>query len=101
MHLYKNIQVITTIQIKNLNGAITNTGRSGDIESNIYDMAENYFEWTTEHSQHVNSVDNTVIPCTYRGGSWGTGEVQGRQCSYATETAVNRYVTFRPILYLK
>ena len=40
------------------------TGDSGDVECNIYDMALNASEWTTEHSTDVNVV---------RGGAFGVG----------------------------
>ena len=71
------------------NTSLMNTGATEDVKCNIYDMAGNVAEWTTEYSTYTNnSVSN---PCAGRGGSYnGSG--------YCT---ADRGIGFRPLLYLK
>ena len=46
------------------NGSLATTGTGTDKQCNVYDMASNVYEWTTETSSTSN------LPCTYRGGSY-------------------------------
>ena len=49
----------------NLNtGILALNGTDNDKQCNVYDMASNVYEWTTETSSTSN------LPCTYRGGSY-------------------------------
>ena len=41
------------------NGTLKNTGETGDKICNIFDMAANLLEWTTEYSTNTNSVVRT------------------------------------------
>ena len=69
-------------------------GSKQDVICNVYDMASNCFEWTTETPSSSND------PCTIRGGSY----------SYSTYYPSSRYsvdmsscrglVSFRPLLYM-
>ncbi len=77
-----------------LNTSLVQTGTTEDIQCNIYDMASNIREWTTETS------DNSSIPCVSRGGSH-------RRNSYYTSdrygdniSGVIDFFGFRPLLYL-
>ena len=81
-----------------------------DVQCNIYDMAGNMLEWTTEYSDRANSAYR--FPYVYRGGhgrdigknpsTRGFGRYNYSNVSInpaynsSTETAVG----FRPILYL-
>ena len=70
------------------------TGMSGDIQLNIYDMASNFYEWTTE------SYTYSVNPCVGRGGGYVAA---GLDTSYRfSATTINDDVSysFRPLLYL-
>ena len=77
-----------------VNSTLSQTGTSDDKQCNIFDMASNLREWTTETSSNSNS------PCVNRGGSYYNS---GHYTSYH-----NLYITsqsgiglgFRPILYL-
>ena len=70
------------------------TGLSGDVQLNIYDMAGNCTEWTTETANHVNS------PCVDRGGNYNDSNFcSSSRGSNGTAYAVIFY-SFRPILYL-
>ena len=77
-----------------LNTSLVQTGTTEDIQCNIYDMASNIREWTTETS------DNSSNPCVSRGGSY-------RRNSYYTSdrygdniSGVIDFFGFRPLLYL-
>ena len=50
------------------NTSLMNTGETGDKVCNIFDMAANVGEWTTEYSTSTNS--SIAYPCTYRGGNY-------------------------------
>ena len=72
----------------------TNTQSTKDVQCNVYDMASNVFEWTTETSV------NSRYPCVNRGGNYNDSS------SYTS----NRYLYnishshvgngFRPLLFL-
>ncbi len=84
-----------------VNTAKKNTGRSGDKVCNIYDMASNCYEWSTEHSLELNS--NQIYPCVYRGGGYGyQGDTTSlRMQGYGGTSFKSPNVSFRPLLYLK
>ena len=72
----------------------TNNTSNKDVECNVYDMASNYFEWSTE------SYSKEKKNCTFRGGS-------PTHSTYSTKTrgVLANYDgflddSFRPILYL-
>ena len=61
---------------------------------NIYDMAGNCLEWSTETSS------DPLGPCVYRGGYYyGSIVYTSNRSSYST-TDSNSYSSFRPLLYL-
>jgi len=75
-------------------GSIAQTGTKNDKQCNIYDMASNIWEWTTETSIF------SELPCVLRGGSY---DYDGNYTSlrYGAKTVDNRhYGGFRPILYV-
>ena len=84
-----------------VNDTLVNTGTSGtsytgtkDVICNVYDMASNCWEWSTEN--HINSK----IPCIIRGGYCG-GPLAYTSCynsNYTTST--NVCYSFRPVLYM-
>ncbi len=79
---------------------LANTGEREDSTTdkvcNIYDMASNCYEWTTENSSYTkeNSYAN---PCVYRGGNDSSNCTSTR--NYSTNSGYNGR-TFRPILYI-
>ena len=84
-----------------LNSSLANQGTNNlkdasekDIICNIYDMASNCLEWTTETS------NNSIYPCTSRGGSYNNKE---RYASNRFNNAKGDYydtISFRLIVYL-
>ncbi|MCI9039801.1 MAG: hypothetical protein HFJ29_08115, partial [Clostridia bacterium] len=77
------------------NTSLANTGVNNDKVCNIYDMASNTAEWTTETSTVAG------YPCTYRGGNYGNSNfyTAGRD-SNVTSGSSGR-ISFRPLLYAK
>ena len=86
-----------------LNTSLSITGTTNDNPCNIFDMASNVFEWTTETSSVLG------CPCVGRGGSCDRSDdyTSDRRDSHDTsynDTSVysgsTSYVGFRPLLYL-
>ena len=81
-------------QQNSLNSSLSTTGTTNDVKCNIYDMASNCYEWSTE------TAKNNSRPCVNRGGGYnGSG--------YLASTRYGRNMTdyganfsFRPLLYL-
>ena len=85
-----------------LNKALAQTGTNSlsdtskiDVQCNIYDMASNIVEWTTETSFYSSG------PCVYRGGIYNDSFsfTSYRNNAYNTSLSGN-YLGFRPLLYL-
>ena len=73
--------------------SVSQTGTTNDNPCNIFDMASNVIEWTTETSSYSNS------PCVFRGGFCSSSDYCTSIRSYRTSTSgIN--VGFRPLLYL-
>ena len=61
---------------------------------NVYDMASNCFEWSTE------TCNSSYGPCTRRGGYYGnSNNCTSYRVYYATTYSYHNY-SFRPLLYL-
>ena len=86
---------------KSVNSSLSNTGTSGtsytgtkDTICNVYDMASNCLEWSTE------TYSNSYAPCTIRGGSYNySGHYTISRGYYYTADARVR-ISFRPLLYM-
>lgn len=82
-----------------VNTSYANKGTDVDKERNIYDMASNCMEWSTETS--TSTYSNYNLPCTVRGGgydSYGNRYTCYRSNSVTTNSGV--YDSFRPLLYV-
>ena len=78
-----------------LNNELTNTGNTGDVQCNIYDMASNCREWTTEtHNPTSNG------PCSCIGGAYDLIYDHPNMRNYRATTLGGTNDTFRSILYL-
>ena len=65
-----------------------------DVICNVYDMASNCVEWTTE------TYSNSYVPCTYRGGVYTYG---GYYASYRRGNSTrgsSDLISFRSLLYM-
>ena len=81
----------------NLGKAILAEGNGkdkADTQCNIYDMAGNCAEWTTETSS------DSIIPCVNRGGFYGDSYNYTRNRFNDMPTVANITYSFRPLLYL-
>ena len=79
------------------NRSLMNTGATGDEVCNIFDMAANVKEWTTEYSTSTHS--STAYPCSSRGGMYSNNYTAFRSDCTATDS--NSYIGFRVSLYVK
>ena len=87
---------------KSLNTSLSQTGTNSltdtskiDVQCNIYDMASNIKEWTTETS------GNSSNPCVIRGGYCYDSSLCTSSRVYSGNTSIsNKYIGFRPLLYL-
>ena len=84
----------TYSQQTSLNTVLENKGTNKDVLCNIYDMASNSLEWSTESS------NKNTAPCVQRGGRYGNN--QATTSGRYNDNTTNSYnaVSFRPILYL-
>ena len=71
---------------------LLNTGMSGDKQCNVYDMASNCREWTTETYTNPNS------PCTNRGGFYIASYSYTNSRNASNIENYSEYHSFRPIL---
>ena len=77
-----------------VNKSLSQTGTTDDKQCNVYDMASNVIEWTTETSDRSNS------PCVGRGGIYfNSGFYTSDRGSYHTSDSDDSY-GFRPLLYV-
>ena len=75
-------------------GSVATTGTTNDNPCNIYDMASNCYEWSTE------ACSSASDPCVLRGGiyNYSLNYTAGRY-SHSTAGGYD-YYAFRPLLYL-
>ena len=67
-----------------------------DMQCNIYDMAGNCFEWSTE----TYSSSEHPYPCTSRGGFYGNSIGYTSMRSSSITTNASSVASFRPVLYM-
>ena len=98
----QNCGTNTKYSIQNsLNTSLAQTGTNSltdtskiDVQCNIYDMASNIREWTTETSSDSSN------PCVYRGGIYdGNSSCTSNRYDYHTSRSTADF-GFRPLLYL-
>ena len=85
-----------------LNGSLASQGTNNlsdaskqDVICNVYDMASNCYEWTTETSS------NSGVPCTYRGGYYGSSSSSYTSYRSGVSTSnSNGSISFRSLLYM-
>ena len=81
------------------NSILMNTGETDDVVCNIYDMAANLREWTTEYSPHTAS--SSAYPCVNRGGYYNGNTYYTAFRYYSDATSGYSTISFRPALYVK
>ena len=81
------------------NSSLMNTGTTGDKVCNIFDMAANLVEWTTEYSTYI--FNNTLYNCTHRGGVYTASVHSTAGRSWDHVLNANQEIGFRVLLYIK
>ena len=81
-------------QQNSLNSSLSTTGTTNDVKCNIYDMASNCAEWSTE------TAKNNSFPCVDRGGGFDGSDILAGARFGLTMTDSDDYCSFRPLLYL-
>ena len=82
------------------NTSLMNTGETGDKVCNIFDMAANVGEWTTEYS--ARTLSSPAYPCTYRGGNYSySNDYTARRLNNGGAASSNSLIGFRVALYIK
>jgi formylglycine-generating enzyme required for sulfatase activity len=81
------------------NGTLKNTGETGDKICNIFDMAANLLEWTTEYSTNTNS--SRAYPCIVRGGGYDYNILYTANRNYDDAIDNGSIIGFRVSLYIK
>ncbi len=71
--------------------SVSITGTTEDVQCNIYDMASNAYEWTTETS---------TSPCTFRGGSHNISNNYASSRHPDSSSRISPDIAFRTILYM-
>ena len=78
-----------------LNTSLSTTGTTNDIQCNVYDMASNVTEWTTE------TCNGSYGPCVARGGYYYSRDYYPSLRNNATNLySGNTSNGFRPLLYV-
>ena len=81
------------------NTSLMNTGETGDKVCNIFDMAANVGEWTTEYSS--GTLSSFAYPCTYRGGYYSNSSYYTARRDSISATDSDYSIGFRVALYIK
>ena len=85
----------TSLQSKKTTTGNATDGINKDVQCNIYDLAGNVREWTTESSY------STDYPCADRGGSFYYNSIYYTCARYRNSTSsAENWLGFRPILYI-
>ena len=81
-----------------LNTSFSSTGTTNDNPCNIFDMASNVMEWTTETSSNASS--GSFYCCVHRGGDYYNSDFYtSTRYGSVTASSGNNF-GFRPLLYL-
>ena len=77
-----------------INSSLSQTGTTDDKQCNVYDMASNVWEWTTETS------NNSSSPCARRGGSYIYSSNFTSSHGSSTTSGSVANIGFRPLLFV-
>ncbi len=81
------------------NTSLKDTGSTGDVKCNIYDMAGNTYEWTTGYSTYTPS--SSAYPCVVRGGGCNVSSSYSAYRYYNYATFSYNSISLRLTLYVK
>ena len=72
----------------------TNNQTTKDVQCNVYDMASNTGEWTTE------TYSNSSYPCVCRGGFYNDSDDFTSDRNHGITSLSDDNISFRPLLYV-
>ncbi len=84
----------TSVNTGSLATTGTNNQTTKDVQCNVYDMASNVFEWTTETSS------DSFGPCVFRGGRYDISGYYTSRRKNCNTSVSGIYDGFRPLLYV-
>ena len=90
----ENKSIPYSLQTSLNTGSLSEKGTSNDVICNIYDMASNCREWTTETGSPA------AYPCVARGGYYVNSDGFAAYRNSHSLSDSNDYASFRPLLYL-
>ena len=90
---YSRQNSLNTTLLQTGTNSLTDTSKI-DVQCNIYDMASNIVEWTTETSGY------SSYPCVSRGGYYNDSDYCTSGRDYNNTSVSSSRVGFRPLLYL-
>ena len=90
---YSRQNSLNTSLLQTGTNSLTDTSKI-DVQCNIYDMASNIEEWTTETSS------NSSLPCVNRGGSYHSRDNYTSLRGGVNISGNNFVIGFRPLLYV-
>ena len=90
---YSRQNSLNTALLQTGTNSLTDTNKI-DVQCNIYDMASNIFEWTTE------TYNNSRYPCVSRGGNYDVSSFYTSDRSANNTSNSNGDIGFRPLLYV-
>ena len=90
---YSRQNSLNTVLLQTGTNSLTDTSKI-DVQCNIYDMASNIVEWTTETSS------NSSLPCVNRGGSYHSRDNYTSLRGGVNISGNNFVIGFRPLLYV-
>ena len=90
---YSRQNSLNTALLQTGTNSLTDTSKI-DVQCNIYDMASNIVEWTTETSGY------SSYPCVSRGGYYNDSDYCTSGRDYNNTSVSSSRVGFRPLLYL-
>ena len=92
----ENRQTPYSLQSSLNTGSLAEKGTGNDVICNIYDMASNCREWTTETSNNSESC------CVWHGSSFHENDINRYASTRSPNmsTTTREYIAFRPIIYL-
>ena len=79
--------------------SIRNTGSGNDKVCNIFDMASNCYEWSTEYSSY--GYIGSSFPCIARGGVYDTTSLYTSFRHNVVATYSYNFTSFRILIYIK
>ena len=84
----------TTDEIANTGKNLLQSTNKEDVQLNIYDMAGNCYEWTTE------TCSSASLPCVYHGGYYSDSSYDATNRNFNSTSYSDSITSFRPLLYL-